>query len=346
MRKIIHLALICILVSCTQTLPQNINRTVTQFPIDTMLTSSVVRVPPIIMAPTFMFITGNHLVIQNNKKDTLFDIFSFPGLQYQFSAGTRGKGPEEFPDLDRRYPTITPNGFAVFFIDYKTYCEIGIDDINKTLFRIKEQRFQFDDNDDIINGFMPLKQNEFIYFSDYGNAMEYKKLNTSTTEIVSFCPYPTWAGKEGEAMYAKSSLYLNATTPKPDGKKFAAFFSNFKRWRLFNDNGILLRDVSVEVPPFTVGWPKEEERYIYYHFPLSTDNYIFIFCLNAQETNPKNVAPELQIWDWNGNPVAVCHLDQWLTCFAVDEKAKTLFGVNNNEGSEGKIFKYSLPFLE
>ena len=346
MNVLIYLSIACVLFSCTQRNPQRINSTVTQFPIDEMLTSEVVRVPPIIITPTFMFITGNHLVIQNNKKDTLFDIFSYPDIHYQFSAGTRGKGPKDFPEF-LSGPTQIPNGFALFLVDYKKYCEIEIDDNNKELNRIKEQRFQFAENDDIINGLFPLKRDEFIYLSDFEDDMEFKKLNTRTNEIISFSPYPQWVSKESAGGEINISLYLKVSTAKPDGKRFASFYVKFKRWRLFNDNGDLLREVSVDTPPLNTEGTKSLEPYFYYSsYPFPTDKYIYAFCRNVKSGSADKESNELQIWDWNGNPIAVYHLDQYITSFTVDEKAKTLFGVNNNEGSEGKIFKYSLPFLE
>jgi hypothetical protein len=316
---------------------KNITIGVDKFPVEEMLISSVINVPPLVLAPANIFVTGNYFVITTPRKDTIFDIFSYPDFQYQFSAGVKGGGPDDFATMiDRRCPVSTKKGFNVFFVESKKYREIGIDIYNKRLYTIGEHKYTFEATDDIINGFMPLNDSVVIYLGGFIGKTEYKMLNVYTKEILSFGYYPQWVNSEEN----KALIYLKGTTAKPDGKKFASFYAYFKRWRIFDNHGNIEADINVNISPLTTDF---SDRYTYYGYPFSTDKYIYVCCRNQKFGETQTDNTELQIWNWDGKPVAKYMLDKYIGCFTVDEQQNVLYGANSNEGNEDKIFKYHLP---
>ena len=343
MKKITPVLIACLVLSCNSRTKENCEITIKEFPVEEKLMCSIISVPPIILSPGSLFITGNNLIIVSPRKDTVFDIFSFPDFQFLFSAGVKGGGPDDFMRIDRRRPAPTDKGFNLFLMDSKKYRHVEINNKTNSLV-IEDTKYHFEQEDDIVNGFMQLNDSLFIYFGGFTNNTEYKLLNSRTNKIQRFSPYPNRTDKNSNELNA--TLYLKGSTGKPDGKLFASFYANFKRWRIFDYNGLLIRDISVAVPPFTTNISTDSDRYTFYDsYPFATDNYIYVFCRNMKQGESRKDNTELQIWDWDGQPVAKYILDKYLTCFTVDEKEKNLYGVNNNEGDEDKIFKYYLPSL-
>jgi hypothetical protein len=288
-----------------------------------------------------MFITGNYFVIVTPRKDKIFDVFTYPGLDHLFSDGVRGGGPDDFLSIDRRCPAPAKHGFNVFLMDSKKYREVGIDATNKRLYTIREHKYPFLSTADLVNGFMPLNDHEFIFYDAPGSDTEYCLARAGETATVSFSPYPGWSnGNPGEHdLFA----YLKGSTARPDGKRFATFYAYFKRWRVFDSNGTLTHDISVEIPPCKPDSEDPRDKYTYYSSPFSTDKYIYAFCRNQKGSAPRAEETELQVWDWDGNPVARFTLDKYISCFTVDEQRKTLYGANSDEGNEETIFTYTLP---
>ena len=340
MQKYILFLFFSFFLSCHSEKEKNVRIEINKFPLEEKLAALVINVPPFILAPGSLFITGNHFVVVSPRKDILFDIFSYPDFQYQFSSGMKGGGPDDFSlMMDRRCPVPTEKGFNVFFTDSKKYREVGIDDKNKRVYTIREYNYNFDNTDAIVNGFMPLNDSIIVYNSGFTGNTEYKLLNTYKKEIVSFSPYPQWTTHmpdENEAL-----IYLKGSTAKPDGEKFASFYAYFKRWRIFDNKGNLEQEIQVNIPPLTADFSDRKNRYTYYGYPFSTDKYIYVCCRNQKNGGALGDNTELQIWNWKGKPVAKYILDKYISCFTIDEQKNVLYGLNSDEGNEDKIFSYN-----
>jgi len=331
--------LLCMtLIQCTE----QRESVVRKFKIEQELKATVVNVPPVILSPQSIFITDKHFVVVSPRKDTIFDVFTFPGLKYSFSDGIKGQGPDDFsPMMDRKAPIAIGDGFKVFFVDKSILRESKIDEAAKSITTVKKETFNFNDSEGLISGFSLLGNDKVLYFGGATSDKEYNIFNIKTGETQPVSDYPNWT--ELGSGDIKMMVYLKSAAVKPDGKKFASVYGNFKRLRIYNDEGTLLNEISVEIPPFTYS-SDPKEKYSYYTYPLGTDNYVYAICRNRKSGEPQKDFTELHVFDWTGNPVAKLILDKVLNCFTVSEKDKLLYGVNNEEGNEDKIFTYSLPF--
>lgn len=309
---------------------------ITQFPVEEELTAEVISIPPIAMTPFNIFTTEDKLVMYNLQKDSIFDVFSLPECNYLFSAGYKGEGPNDFMDVDRRLFVPTKNGFKVFFQSHKELKEVQFRD--KSIEVVKDSILKFEIDQYPVNGFTPLNDSIFIYWSGFGKETEYDLLNRNTKEIIPFSPYPEWAKQENaERLFT----YIKNMTVKPDGKGFAAFYGYFKRFRIYDDKGNLLKDISLEIEPYASDFETEvNSRMVYYFaYPKSSNEYIYALCKNAKAD--AEAIPELQIWRWDGTPVGKYKLDRHITLFSISEKYEKMYAVNGE--NEEEIYVFSLP---
>lgn len=128
---------------------------------------------------------------------------------------------------------------------------------------------------------------------------------------------------------------------RPDGKMFAAFYGYFKRFRVYDHKGILLKDISLEIEPYSKEIePNLSDRMVYYFaYPKASNKYIYALCKNAK--SDAVIAPELQIWTWDGVSVAKYKLDRPISLFSVSEKHQKIYAINGEY--EEEVYVYSLP---
>ena len=96
--RIITLLLIglSIIPSCKNEVVQEVS-----FPMEEEMLSDSLIVPPVIFASNpGLIITGEHLVLIENKAEKLFSIFRLPECNYVGGFGVLGRGPEEFNQIN------------------------------------------------------------------------------------------------------------------------------------------------------------------------------------------------------------------------------------------------------
>lgn len=328
-----------LLIYCSCQTTENKSDTATvvnRFPVEAELTAEVITIPPIAMTPFNIFTTEDKLVMYNLQKDSIFDVFSLPECNYLFSSGYKGEGPNDFLDVDRRLFVPGKNGFKVFFQSHKELKEVRFRE--KSLEIIKDSTLKFEIDQYPVNGFTPLNDSTYIYWSGFEKETEYDLLHKHTKEAIPFSPYPQWTKQENAD---RLFTYIKNMTAKPDGKRFAAFYGYFKRFRIYDDKGNLIKDISLEIEPYAPDFESEvNNRMVYYFaYPKSSDEYIYALCKNAKAD--AEAIPELQIWRWDGTPVGRYKLDRPVTLFSISEKYGKMYAVNGE--NEEEIYAFPLP---
>ena len=78
----------------------------------------------------------------------------------------------------------------------------------------------------------------------------------------------------------------------------------------------------------------------YYTCVRATNEYLFVLCHNEHTQNLPNNKPTLEIWDWNGNPIAYLKLDQPICSFDVTDDNSKIYATSFNDMD--KIFLYKI----
>lgn len=298
--------------------------------------AEIKKIPPVAMTPHNIFVSGNHLVLYNGRKDTLFDVFTIPDLEWKFAAGIQGQGPQDFYQLERRLFLPTEKGFKIFSQPDRKLKEVWIQD--STLWIDNEHAVEFDIDKIPANGVLPLNDTSIIYWGGMDSDAEYLSLDSHSTpkELTS---YPDWDKTNNQEepifKYVKNSVLNN------DHTRFISFYRYFKRFRILNTDGHIIKDVIIKAPPYEEAIKEDmQDRVVYYHIPSRTNGkYIYVMCKNS--TRAENRIQELQVWNWDGEPIARYDMDRKLTLFSVSDKEKKIYAVDGD--TEDVIYVYDLP---
>ncbi len=296
------------------------------------LTADSITVPPILMGIASMFVTDDILVAYEPQKDTLFSFWQLPQFDYLFCAGIKGGGPNDFIQPDFTFG-VTDEGFKVSEIMVHKVKHMQIDKEEKKLTTIGVQDYVFDEG--VANRFICLADGKFCFISMMNKEAEYVLCDDQGNSRY-FSPYPEGLLGEGKGE-ATFSLYNKLTIAHPDGKRFAAFYSYVKLCRIYDDNGNLLNETLLDSPRQPSD-PQERKSFIAGR-PSADNDYIYLLAAGEKEANV------LEIWDWDGNPVAHYLLDKSFNDYVIYPKNHKLYAVDDSR-DDGVIYTYDLPELK
>jgi hypothetical protein len=189
------------------------------------------------------------------------------------------------------------------------------------------------------NGFYPLKDGDYLSLGRIEDKLEYSMYNAETSTFTHIGEYPTWYNLS--AQDTPFVVYLKNCVVNISQDRIAAFYSRFKRFRIYDTSMNLLHDVDVQIEPygFSLGKPGELNPTYYINRPYSIGKYIYSLC-SLSQTN-KHGNSELHVWDWEGNPIACYELERKISLFAICEKRGKIYALNNEV--EDEFYIYDLP---
>jgi hypothetical protein len=347
-KKMIKLVktLICIVI--TMVLACDGNKTVTskdvivtKFPETKELKATVMQTAPVILAPAGIFIMNDQIWIVQTKKDTIFDVFNLHDCKYLYSVGTKGQGPDDFIFPQAQSIQVENNSFTV----HDRYVLKTVEMQSPKQLRVVKREKIFDIYP--VNGFTKLNDSLFCMFAECMTGkegdfeFEFLLKNTRSKEEIKFSKYPDLTTQKFRGD-DKCRIYVKSSVANSSKGKLATFYNYFKFFRIYSFDGTPEKEVHVNIEPYSTDniddW---EKRNVYYGKPVATERYIYAVC-----------APnEIQVWDWDGNPVIRYFLDGGAYCFTVSEELKKLYTILDSEFEKGndelidKIYVYDLVHL-
>lgn len=296
-----------------------------EFPPLEELTADSIIIPPVLLSVTRLFIANNMLVAYEQRKDTMFSFWRLPECKYLFSVGCRGEGPNDFLMLDRTF-VETNNGFKTFEIASNKVKEISIDSTGH--FNVKASK-QLNTDQRGLNRFLFLADSTYCFVSDKEES-EYALLDNKGN-IQYFSNYPKdLLLKEKDEI--NRFVYNKLTIANPSGDKFAAFYAYTKLCRIYDNKGRMLHETLLSSPSYS---NSEDREIVYQYFPCADENHIYILSTKKPD---KRV---LEIWNWEGMPVAYYLLDKNIQNIAIASQYNKIYAVDNKQ--EGVIYTYNIP---
>lgn len=307
--------------SCTSSKKQNM---IFSAPVVELYADSI-SIPPVLLAVTQMFIAHDTLIVYEQQKDTLFSFWKLPECQYLFSAGTKGQGPNDFLMLDKTF-VETDKGFKTFEIATNRIKEVGLD-LNKQISLLSEKQINAEQMP--LNRFLFLANDSYCFLSKDEN-YEFALLDKKE-QIHYFGKYPIDLMKKREDE-VNSYVYNKLMVAKPDGEKFAAFYAYIKMMRIYDRKGNLLKECVMEVPTDIIS--DNEKRTVYYSsFPFASEKYIYALIESGKRKY-------LEVWSWDGKPVAHYLLDKNIDMFTISLKDNKVYAIDKNV--DDVIYTYKL----
>jgi hypothetical protein len=192
------------------------------------------------------------------------------------------------------------------------------------------------------NGFYPLTDSTYLTFGNPGELNEYGLYDQKTGSLVKTGDYPPWATTVSTDPSQLLFIYIKTCAVHPDGTRFAAFYSRFKRLRIYDRHVNLLHDTEIRITPFHTDFDAEAGKQPVYYIgqPQTAGNYIYALCANSTGPDGPNGC-ELHVWDWNGNPVACYDFDRKVSFIALSEKFGKLYALDM--AIEDEIYIYDMP---
>lgn len=293
--------------------------------------------------PLAMTILDDKLFVFDDVKEDLIKAYNLPEIEFAYSYGNVGRGPNEFVKIDDNYFRAYSN--QIELLDFGVLKRLKIfDNRMETIETISLPRLK-----NPINRIQKL--NDSIYVAD--NAMdenhEHILINIGKNEIIKeFGDYPNDNLKVKENV-EKYQIYAKFVVSNVKQKKFAVFYQSFPKFRIYNELGELQKSILIKDDnSIKYSTENRDQNLIYFSFPYATENFIYVMRVN--KTNDQimedlnNFKPEILVWNWDGDLVARYLLDKIISRFAVSEKYKTLYG--SFMMIENEIYSFDLPFLK
>ena len=333
---IFFLLFMMIIAACRQLNKENV---VTEFPKKAQLSATVLKTEPVIFLPDKMLIINDQLWINQRMKNPTFDVFHLPDGEYLYSTGTKGQGPNEFINTS----VVQKLNDRIYILDHPfvKINEIGDNGRLKTIDTYKPFIIT------PINGLIVLNENLFCSFAYCATGLtgkeEYRMSNRINGKEKVFSLYPklSAAKYEGEQ---RCQIYIKRLVSNPKTLQFAAFYAYFKFIRFYNYDGVMEKEIFVEIPPYKPeNVDDSDERMFYYIGVESTEKYIYALCANSKP-NDDETLPEMQVWDWEGNPVIQYTFDKIFISFVVSEDDKKMYATTYDNDDE--IYVYDMIHLK
>lgn len=285
------------------------------------LSSVKLEVPPVLLYPRGVYLSDNHLIVFNEKTDTLFQIFKLPDMKYRGQFGIKGGGPNDF-----MLPLIQPvvcDEKGIVLSDGDKLKRISF---NENGFGVQTTKLPF--GFPYYNGLQRLTDSLYCCFAGFEDEQPLMllKLDGSSEKIGN---YPEDVSPRFKNTLARNQAYTGLLVSNPEGTRFAMFYQYLRRWIIYDANGIMLSDNCLEIQPgHALPKVEDEERYIHPIAVYATKKFIYTLNLDmtVQEVGSQINNPNIQIYDWEGRPLRKCNLDCFISSFVINEKTGDVFG--------------------
>ena len=75
---------------------------------------------------------------------------------------------------------------------------------------------------------------------------------------------------------------------------------------------------------------------------MAIGDYVYVLCSNSNVGESyKSQFSEIQVWDWEGNPIVCYKLDRKISMFALSDKYDKIFALNRLNDDELYIYDIS-----
>ena len=297
-----------------------------EYRLDGTLVSSMDSLP--IMGQ--MFITGRKLVVHQPRSKRPFRVYDLNNLSQNYEAGFIGHGANEFSFISPIYFAPQPDEtFLLLDNDRLKHVSLRPDSSLETL----STQTTFDLLP--VNGFVK-GGNLYISFADCASGtegdMEFRCFDINNKREQKFSPYPQFhLGDIGQD--ERCQLYYKRCVCNERKNRMVSFYSYFPYFRLYDDYTKLSKEVYFGE---RLGASVISKKTSYYGNIYATEEYIYV-----------SFKTDIQVWNWDAEPVALLHFDRRVLTFAVDEENGILYAlVSDKEYDCYRFYTYRLPVYD
>lgn len=278
------------------------------------------------------------MLIIENKNNPAFSFWKSDNLQYAFSAGFIGSGPNEFVRPRSNYFAISDSSF--FVLDSNIEWEV----------QIKEHAIQVINKEpiiipDAINQMVHLDDGKYIMAgnTDGKNEAEHFLYNAAIGEYTSFGEYLS-----KDLPNERKFLFDFKYTAGRSGKTCIwDFYENHNLIRQYSTEGELLQELRlshIEKRHNSDFKSRDLQNCPYWRMVQTTSGHIYALFYRGEADEviySEGAMPELQVWDWDGNLIKRILFDKKYNRIAVSETG-ILYAINTIDTFNNQIYSYDL----
>ena len=315
----------------------NKEQVVKDFKDEGVLVATQYIIPEPILLPRHIGIGGDYLYVYKEREKKSFVLFKLSDLSYIMETGDKGQGPNDFNLVDTRSFIPTADGFKVIEATSGHLKDVVI--TSKGLVVRQSQRIF--PKGMAPNGFYPLGDSLCLSLGRMDGKHEYSLIDMASGNMTDVGVYPNWEGIMDSEDFLPFFVFLKRCVVHPSQKKFAAFYSKFKRFRIYDSEVNLLHDVEICTPPCHTAFDDDVDKWPVYYLgePYATQDLIFSLC--SYNTTDKEGNSELHVWDWDGNPIGCYALGHSISLMTIDEQRGRVIAMDVNQDSI--LYVYDLP---
>jgi len=298
-----------------------------------------------ILRPSKVIVSEKAIVIFDDVEDgDLFKVFDLKNYKSFLSFGRKGNGPDELKSVMGNLIQKTNQGFEVYDID-KIYEYIFQND---SIYLSNTRQLPLLGG--IYNGVLQINDSIIIADNFMGSKDDFEHIviNQQSGEIIKgFGTYPNYKLKSKE-VGVKELAFMKSLVSNQSKERIAVFYSNFNRIKIYDFEFNKLRDIVIMSNNTKTYNPKNRKENIVYNvLPVATDKYIFSLNIGMSKKeyfgNLNSAKPYINVWDWEGNPIARLKLDRAIAAFDVSSDNQKIYGTSPIKMSE--ILCFDIPKL-
>lgn len=327
-----------ILISCNQR--ENANKiNIQEIIITDTLSAKVKEVDTRLLIPIKSLVVGDKFVVYDRIEDDMFKVFQLPELNYLYSFGKIGKGPNEFI----RIPDSGIN-------EYKNKLII-IDNIKYNEFEINSKGFKktnsFILKMDIlgIDNFQLVSDSSYIYDNkSCDNNKEYNLVGLKDKKLIKqFGNYPKFSKQIKRCDDIKICGVKINTARQSDGR-IAALYLFMNKIKIFDNAGDLITEVTIGKEQSLSKVPDENSK-LHRISVCSDEKHIYVLYAGVSEEQAiqQEFNTKFEIWNWEGELLKAFVLDKSILSFDVSVKYNRIYGTSLNDINH--IYEYIIPAI-
>lgn len=291
-----------------------------------------------ILNPGGIYCYKNHVILIERNNSPAFSFWTADSLQYEFSDGFIGGGPNEFIRPRSNYFAVSDSSF--FILDSNIEWEIQlkgnhVEIINKEPIIIP----------DAINQMIHLDNGKYITSGNTGgrNNAEHFLYDAKTGEYIPFGEYP-FTDLPNERKFFFNFKYTAGIVGKP---YIWDFYENHNLLRQYSIDGELLQEVRLTDihERYNNDYKStESQNRPYWRIVRSTPQHIYALFYTGETIDTiytEGAIPELQIWDWDGKLTQRIQFDKKYNLITVSD-AGMLYAINTIDSFNYQIYSYGI----
>lgn len=291
-----------------------------------------------ILNPKGLYCYKDYVIMIEPKNNPVFSFWNSKNLQYCFSDGFIGNGPNEFINPRSNYFAATDSSF--FILDSNIEWEVqtiknSIQIINKEPIIIP----------DAINQLIRLTDKKYLMAgnTDGKNNAEHILYDANIGEYTYFGKYPS-KNIPNERKFIFDFKYTAGRDDKP---YIWDFYENHNLIRQYDLEGKLLQEIqlkNIEKRHNSDSKSSDQQNRPFWMIIQTTSKHIYALFYTGETIKniySEGAIPELQEWDWQGNLIRRILFNKKYDHIAVSEN-EILYAINTIDEFNYQIYSYEL----